>query len=73
MTTGPHFHAGDRVRTLRPIGLFDVDQCGTILRVFFGVDLYDVLFDGQTEPRMVVADKLIGETPLLAREYSAAA
>jgi hypothetical protein len=67
MTTATHFLAGDRVRTLRPLSVFDANRSGTILRVFFGADLIDVLFDGQTEPRMVVAEKLIEETPLLAR------
>jgi hypothetical protein len=46
----------------------EVNRSGTILRWFFGADLYDVLFDGQTEPRMVVAEKLIEEMPVLARE-----
>jgi hypothetical protein len=72
MMTASHFHAGDRVRTLQPIDLFDANRCGTILRAFFGADLYDVLFDGQTEPSMVVAEKLIEETLLLAREAAMA-
>jgi hypothetical protein len=72
MITAPHFHAGDRVRTLRPINLMETNRSGTILRWFFGADLYDVLFDGQAEPRIVIAENLIEETPVLAREYSAA-
>jgi hypothetical protein len=68
MRTGPHFHAGDRVRTRCPMGLFDANRCGIILRAFFGADLYDVLFDGQTEPRLVVAEKLIKEMPAAAHE-----
>jgi hypothetical protein len=68
MTTASHFHTGDRVRTIRPIDLFHANRCGTILRAFFGADLYDVLFDGQAEPRIVIAENLIEETPVLARE-----
>jgi hypothetical protein len=67
MITAAHFQAGERVRTLRPINVFDANRSGTILRAFFGADLYDVLFDGQTEPHMVVAEKLIEETPVRAR------
>jgi hypothetical protein len=73
MTTAPRFHPGDRVRTRYPVGLFDANQRGTILQVFFGTELCDVLFDGQAEPRMVVGEKLIEETPLLTREAGAPA
>jgi len=72
MITAPHFRSGDRVRTLRPIDFFRANQCGTILWAFFGAELYDVLFDGQTEPRIVVAENLIQETPQLTREVAMA-
>ena len=73
MTPASHFQAGDRVRTLRPITMFDTNRYGTVLRVFFGAGLYDVLFDGQSEPRMVMAERLTKEAALLACELGTAA
>ncbi len=64
----PRFHAGDRVRTIHPINVFSANRCGTILRVFFGSDIYDVLFDGETEPRIVAYENLILESSRLAHE-----
>ena len=62
MTMASHFRAGDRVRTVRPLNVFETNRSGTILHVFFGVELYDVLFDGHTKPHMVAAERLREET-----------
>jgi hypothetical protein len=58
MTTVTHFHAGDRVQALHPIDLFAAHQSGIILREYPVLNVSDVVFDGQMEPRIVANEHL---------------
>ena len=58
MTTASHFHAGDRVQALHPIGLLGAHLSGIILRAYPALDVSDVVFDGQMEPRIVGNENL---------------
>jgi hypothetical protein len=47
------FHLEDRVRTLQPVGWVTRGSYGTIVRVFFGMDIYGVCFDEVASIRVV--------------------
>ena len=58
MTTASHFHAGDLVQALHPIGLLGARQSGIILRAYPELNVSDVVFDGQMEPHIVGNENL---------------
>ena len=53
------FNAGDRVRTVAPTAYLHVGMAGTVQEVYlFDRVLYDVRFDGELQPRLILAYNL---------------
>jgi len=57
------FRPGDRVRTIYPVGGIPVGSRGTVVRAFPGALVYDVRFDGDDIPQLVMRYKVVSDLP----------
>jgi len=57
------FSTGDRVRTMRAVGTFPAGTRGTVAYTFLLAPIYQVCFDGETIPQLVMHEKLAPDLP----------
>jgi hypothetical protein len=70
MDTPDFFRVGDRVQLIVPLDNLPTRRGGVIQWVYFPVEAYRVLFNGEQVPRIVLGSDLVQET---GREREAAA
>jgi hypothetical protein len=62
MDTPGFFRVGDRVQLRVPFDKLPSGRGGVIQRVYFPIEVYRVLFDGEQVPRLVHGADLVRET-----------